>query len=78
MSPFILDIPDHALERLRLRKITRHQVRQAIMLGELVEVKENGRNIRRHKIGNRFLEVVYLNRMGGFILITCYWGGEFP
>ena len=78
MSPFILEIPDHAEERLKLRKISRHHVRKAIITGELIEVNANGRQIRQLKIGSRTLEVVYLSRPGGFILVTCYWGGEFP
>jgi hypothetical protein len=78
MSPFVLEIPEHAAKRLKLRKISRNDVRKAIITGELIEVKASGRQIRQLKIGNRMLEVVYLSRPGGFILVTCYWGGEFP
>ena len=77
MSPFILEIPEHAAERLKLRKISRHLARKAIITGKLIEVQANGRQVRRLKLGSKSLDVVYLSRPGGFILVTCYWGGEF-
>ena len=78
VSPFFLEIPEHALQRLKMRKISRHHVRKVIVLGELVEVHDNGRNVRRLKIGSKILEVVYLGRPGGFVLVTCYWLGDYP
>jgi hypothetical protein len=78
MSPFILEIPKHAAERLKLRKVSRNLVRRCITRGELIEVRANGRKIRHLRIGQRILEVVYLDRVGGFILVSCYWEGEFP
>ena len=76
MSPFILDISPHAVERLKQRKISRSLVRKTIVLGQLVSVQSNGRNIRQLKVRGRTLEVIYLNCSGGFILVTCYWLGE--
>jgi len=78
MSPFILEVPAHAAERLKLRKVSRSQVRRCITRGVLVEVRTNGRKTRRLQIGRRTLEVIYLDRAGGFILVSCYWEGEFP
>lgn len=78
MSPFVLEVPKHAAERLKLRKVSRNLVRRCITRGELTEVRSNGRKIRRLQVGNRVLEVVYLDRAGGFILVSCYWEGEFP
>ena len=34
MSPFILEISEHAEKRLKLRKIPRHQVRRTIAKSE--------------------------------------------
>jgi len=78
MSPFILEISVHATGRLKLRKISRSLVRRCIVRGELIEVRPSGRQIRRLRIGNRTLEVIYINRPNGFILVSSYWEGEYP
>ncbi len=57
MSPFLLEVSEHAHERLKTRRIARNLVRQL-------------------SIKNKILEVVYLAKKGGFILITAYWLGE--
>ncbi len=76
MSPFLLEVSEHAHERLKTRRIARNLVRQCIIKGELVELHENGREVRQLSIKNKILEVVYLAKKGGFILITAYWLGE--
>ena len=78
MSPFLLEVPGHATGRLKLRKISRSLIRRCIARGLLIEVRPNGRHVRQLKVGNRVLEVIYRNRPGGFILVSCYWEGEYP
>jgi hypothetical protein len=72
----LLEISEHANDRLKQRKVTRHLVRQCIVKGELVELHDNGREVRRIKVRSKILEAVYLPKKGGFILITAYWTGE--
>jgi hypothetical protein len=78
LSPFILEIPAHATKRLKLRKISRDLVRRCITRGILTEVRENGRQVRQLRVGSRLLVVIYRNRAGGFVLVSCYWKGESP
>ncbi len=78
MSPFILEVPSHATKRLKSRKISRDLVRRCITRGVLIEVRPNGRQVRHLQVGNRVLEVIYRNCTGGFILVSCYWKGEYP
>lgn len=78
MSPFFLEIPKHATGRLKIRKISRDLVRRCIVRGVLVELRESGRQVRQLEVGNRVLEVIYRQRAGGFILVSCYWKGEYP
>jgi len=77
MSPFVLEIPKHATGRLKIRKISRDLVRRCITRGLLIDVRKNGRQVRQLRVGNRVLEVIYRNRSGGFILVSCYWKGEY-
>ena len=76
MSPAKLEISDHAQDRLRQRRITRQQVRDALAGGEPIGVDLRGRRMVRKKIRGRYLIVVYLTVIGGFLLITAYWKGE--
>jgi hypothetical protein len=78
MSPFVLIVDKHALDRFQLRGITRQKIRSAIVKGELVEFQTNGRKVRRLNIGKRLLEVVYVNLKLGYAVVTAYWIGEYP
>lgn len=78
MSPFFLEVDTHALERFRLRGITRQRLRQVIVKGELVEFHQNGRKVRRLRFGSRSLEVVYVDLTLGYAVVTAYWIGEYP
>jgi hypothetical protein len=78
MSPFFPEIPKHATGRLKIRKISRDLVRRCIARGVLIEVREDGRQVRQLEVSNRLLEVIYRQRTGGFILVSCYWKGEYP
>ncbi len=78
MSPFILEVPAHAEARLRLRKITRNKIRKCIIHGNVTENGRRGRTVQRYKFGSRILEIVTIRRMGGYLLVTCYWKGKTP
>jgi hypothetical protein len=78
MSPFILVVDKHALERFRLRGITRQKIRRTIVQGELIDFQSNGRKTRRLKFGPRILEVVYVDLKLGYTVVTAYWIGEYP
>jgi len=76
MSPSRLEVPDHAGERLKQRAITRKQVRDCIHLGSLTGTDLKGRLVSQKRFGNRLLVVVYLEVIGGHLIITAYWKGE--
>ncbi len=76
MAPSRLEVPDHAQERLKQRGITRVQVRACLYEGTLVGADLNGRRINQKRIGKRLLVVVYLQVVGGHIVVTAYWKGE--
>ena len=68
-----MNLSEHARSRLKQRGISRIHVRRCLVDGTLVRIDSNGRNTRRLKAGNRFLEVAYLPIMGGYLIITAYW-----
>jgi hypothetical protein len=75
MSPFLLQISEHARLRLKQRAITRSQVRKCLSSGEK-KLDLNGRKMKHQKIGAKFLEVIYLEIAGGYLVITAYWKGK--
>jgi hypothetical protein len=75
MSPSRLEVPQHATDRLKLRKVTRRQVRDCLYKGKLVSTDGNGRRINEKKFGSKTLVVIYLPVTGGFKVITTYWKG---
>ncbi len=75
MSPSRLEVPDHAQERLKQRRITRQQVRDCLSQGLLIGTDLRGRRINQKTIGKRILIVVYLEMLGGHVVITAYWKG---
>jgi|GEM_PF-2684572 len=78
MSPFVLIVERHALERFQLRGITRQKIRRAIVQGELISFQTNGKKARRLRFGTRTLEVVYVDQKLGYAIVTAYWLGEYP
>lgn len=75
MSPAKLELSDHAKERLKQRRITRQQVRDALASGEFLGVDLRGRRMVGKKVRGRILIVVYITAAGGFLVITAYWKG---
>ena len=78
MSPFRVEIPSHAKERLKLRGISREAARKCLAKGDFVGLDVRGRNTKRIRLGRRTLEVVYLDITGGYLVVTAYWVGVFP
>ncbi len=76
MAPFNLEISDHAALRLKERRVTREQVRRCLAKGTLTAVDTNGRSIKRFAFKKRVLEVIYVERQLGFVIVTAYWRGE--
>jgi len=75
MTPSKLELSDHAADRLKLRQITRKQVRDCIYSGTLSGTDLKGRRVKRKKFGKRLLEVVYIEILAGYLVITAYWRG---
>ncbi len=75
MTPSRLEVPDHAQERLKQRQITRQQVRDCLYKGFLIGTDLKGRRTNQKTIGKRTLIVVYLEVLGGHVVITAYWKG---
>lgn len=76
MTPFRLEVSDHAAQRLRQRGITREAIRRNIALGQLAGLDVNGRLVKEYWVRRRCLVVVYLEMRGGALVITAYWKGE--
>ena len=75
MAPSRLEVSDHAQDRLKLRKITRKHVRDCIHNGVLVGTDIKGRKVNEKKIGNKVLVVIYIDIVGGAMVVTSYWKG---
>jgi hypothetical protein len=75
MSPSRLEVSPHAIERLKQRLITRENVRLCLAEGLLVSADISGRLVKEKKIGKKTLVVVYINELGGQMLVTAYWKG---
>jgi hypothetical protein len=75
MSPFLVEISEHAATRLKQRVITRAQVRKCLASGTK-KLDLNGRKTKIQKFGNKTLEVIYLDVSGGYLVITAYWKGK--
>jgi hypothetical protein len=73
VSPFRLEVSDHAEDRLKLRGITRQLVRQCIAKGKLDSLDVSGRLVRELNVGRKTLVVVNLDIDGGALLVTAYW-----
>lgn len=76
MAPSRLEVPPHAMDRLKLRKVTRRQIRECLHKGNLVSTDGNGRRINEKKFGKQTLTVVYLLVRHGYMVITAYWKGS--
>lgn len=73
MSPFKLEISDHAAQRIKQRVITRALVRRCVVSGQIVGFDIRGRVIREMSFGKRKLVVVYLEIKLGALVVTAYW-----
>jgi len=76
MAPSRLEISDHAQDRIKQRGITRQQVRNCLNLGKITGIDLRGRKICQKRIGSRLLIVVYIEVVGGQLVVTACWKGE--
>ena len=76
MAPSRLELSEHANERLRQRCITRDQIRRVLRQSSQLTTSDiNGRKIKEKKFGKKILVVVYLDILGGQLIVTAYWKG---
>jgi hypothetical protein len=73
MSPFRLEISDHAAARFRERGITRQLVRACIAYGDVGSVDLSGRLVCEWSVRRKILVVVYIEVKGGVLVVTAYW-----
>ena len=74
MTPFRLEVSDHAADRIHQRGITRQLIRQCIATGTLETLDVGGRLVKTLRVQRRTLIVVYLDiRGGGALVVTAYW-----
>ena len=78
MSPFALDLSEHARIRIKERRISRSQIRTCIAKERSVGSQPGGRQLKRIKFGKRALEVIYLSKQDGVVVITAYWRNVWP
>lgn len=75
MTPFRLEVSDHAALRLSQRGISRQIIRQCVATGILENLDVGGRLVKALRIRQRILVVVYLEVRGGALVVTAYWKG---
>jgi hypothetical protein len=74
-----IEYSDHALERMRMRKITRTQVADCAVYGELAGCDVRGRKVARKRFKQRMLIVVFVEPDPFTkMIVTTYWEGVFP
>ena len=76
MGPLLMEIwyTDHALKRIRQRRITREQVEVTINEPHVVDQdKIPGRRVANREFGRRRLKVVYAPTNSDVFVITAYW-----
>lgn len=74
-----VEYSEHALERMKERRITRQQVTKCLFDGGLAGFDLRGRRMMQVKINGRVLLVIYVDLDGGGKhVITTYWKGVFP
>ena len=64
---------DHALKRMRERKILRAQVIETVEHPEIEIVEDDDIKLLRKKFGNKSLEVAIESGKNKIIVITLYW-----
>ncbi|MDP3934966.1 MAG: DUF4258 domain-containing protein [Candidatus Giovannonibacteria bacterium] len=64
---------DHALRRMRERKISKAQVSMVLEHPESAESEEGNIKILRKKFENRALEIVIETGKNKIIVVTLYW-----
>ena len=64
---------DHALKRMRERKVSKAQIIAAIENPESTELQENSIQIIRKKFSGKILELVLETGKNKLIVVTLYW-----
>ena len=75
MTPFRLEISEHAALRLKQRLITREQVRTCVAKGSVLGFDLRGRQICQARIDGDDLIVVCIEIPQGVLVVTAYWKG---
>lgn len=73
-----MEISGHATARIKQRRITRSQIRNCLVKGQVYGVDLGGRKIKRVKFGKRVLEVIYIEKSRGYLIVTAYWRNVWP
>ena len=64
---------NHALARIRERKISKAQIVAAIENPEYTKLQENNIKIIRKKFGGKILELVLETGKNKLVVVTLYW-----
>ncbi len=64
---------DHALKRMRERKVSRAQVLETIKNPEIEIVEDNNIKLLRRKFKNKPLEIAVETGKNKIIVVTLYW-----
>ena len=75
MTPFRLEISEHAALRLKQRLITREQVRTCVAKGSVLGFDLHGRHICQARVDGDDLIVIYIEIPQGVLVVTAYWKG---
>ena len=75
MTPFRLELSEHAAARLKQRLITREHVRKCVAKGNILGFDLRGRVVCQARIGRDDLVVVYIEIPQGVLVVTAYWKG---
>ena len=75
MTPFRLELSDHAAARLKQRLITREQVRSCVAKETVLGFDLRGRVLCQARIDREDLVVVYIEIPQGVLVVTAYWKG---
>lgn len=76
MSPFLLKITIHASKKLKKRKITRENLRKGLIQGATENHPSKLKKRKKIKVKKRTLEIIYIDILGGYLIVTAYWLGE--
>lgn len=68
-----MEYTEHALLRMRQRRILERSVENALNHPDLSFVTSRGRSIVLKKYGDKFLKVIYEKSNDKIVVVTVYW-----